>query len=60
MTNRDMIKLILDDTDKLVEFLNELPCSHCVYCGCDYCCDTEDVCMSGIKKWLECDTNEDE
>ena len=58
MTNKDMLKSILDDTDRLVEFLNELPCSHCIYCGYDYCdCGTDDVCMDGINKWLESEAN---
>ena len=61
VTNKDMIKSILDDTNRLVDFLIEPSCSHCIYCGCDYCdCGTEDVCMSGIKKWLEGDANEDD
>lgn len=61
MTNKDMIKSILDDTDKLVEFLIKPRCRYCIYCDCVYCnCDTDDVCISGIKKWLECDTNEGE
>ena len=54
MTNKDMIKSILDDTDRLVDFLNEPTCRHCNYCDCDYCnCGTEEVCMDGINKWLE-------
>lgn len=62
MTNRDMIKSILDDTDMLVEFLVESPCKHCGYCGSDECCniddeyldkDLTDACMAGIKKYLD-------
>ena len=59
MTNKDMINLILNDTDKLVNFLVEPSCVHCYYCG-DSCCidsevdvDMEALCMDGIEKWLE-------
>lgn len=61
MTNKDMLKSILDDTDRLVEFLIKPRCRYCIYCDCVYCnCDTDDACISGIKKWLECDINEGE
>ena len=59
MINKDMINSILNDTDKLVNFLVEPSCVHCYYCG-DSCCigsevdvDMEALCVSGIKKWLE-------
>ena len=59
MTNKDRINSILNDTDKLVNFLNEFPCKHCYYCR-DSCCidsevddDMEVLCVDGIKKWLE-------
>ena len=59
MTNKDMINSILNDTDKLVNFLVEPSCVHCYYCG-DSCCidsevdvDMEALCMDGIEKWLE-------
>ena len=58
MTNKDMINLILNDTDKLIDFLLESPCEHCYYCGDSCCIDSEvddmtSVCVDGIKKWLE-------
>ena len=56
MTNKDMIKSILDDTDRLVKSLIEPACNHCIHCGYAYCnCDTV-----GIKKWLMGDINENE
>lgn len=61
MTNKDMLKSILDDTDRLIEFLIEPRCRYCVYFDCVYCnCDTDDACISGIKKWLENENNEGE
>ena len=59
MTNKDMINLILNDTDKLVNFLVEPSCVHCYYCGDSCCIDSEvdanmeELCVDGIKKWLE-------
>ena len=59
MTNKDMINSILNDTDKLVNFLVEPSCKHCYYCGDSRCIDSEidddmtSVCVDGIKKWLE-------
>ena len=59
MTNKDRINLLLQDNDKLVNFLVESPCEHCYYCG-DSCridsevdVDMEALCMDGIEKWLE-------
>lgn len=61
MTNKDMLKSILADTDRLVEFLIKPRCRYCIYCDCVYCnCDTDDACISGIKKWLDGDANEDD
>ena len=59
MTNKDRINLLLEDNDKLVNFLNEFPCKHCYYCGDSCCIDSEvnddmtSVCVDGIKRWLE-------
>lgn len=66
MTNKDRINLLLNDNDKLVNFLNEFPCKHCYYCG-DSCCidsevdvDMEALCMDGIEKWLESEDNKND
>lgn len=57
MTNKDRINLLLKDNDKLVNFLNEFPCKHCYYYEASPCIDSEaddmDICVDGIKKWLE-------
>ena len=58
MTNRDRINLLLlKNDDKLIDFLLESPCEHCYYCGDSCCIDSEaddmDICVDGIKKWLE-------
>ena len=56
MTNKDMINSILNDTDKLVNFLVEPSCVHCYYCGDSHCIDSEvdanmeELCVDGIKK----------
>ena len=64
MTNKDMINSILNDTDKLVNFLVEPSCEHCYYCGDSCCIDSEaddmDICVDGIKKWLESEGNKNE
>ena len=59
MTNKDMINSILNDTDKLVNFLVEPSCVHCYYYGDSRCidyevdADMEELCVDGVKKWLE-------
>lgn len=62
MTNRDMLKSILDDTDRLVDFLMVSPCEHCGYYSVDDGCNIDDAymdkdlvyaCISGIKKYLD-------
>ena len=63
MTNRDMIKSILDDTDKLVDFLIVSPCEHCSYYNVNEGCNIDDdvymnkdlveACVAGIKKYLD-------
>ena len=64
MTNKDMINLILNDTDKLVNFLVEPSCAHCYYYGDSSCIDSEaddmDICVDGIKKWLESEGNKND
>lgn len=61
MTNKDMLKSILDDTDRLVEFLIKSRCRYCIYRDCVYCnCDTDDVCMDGINKWLESEAEDND
>ena len=66
MTNKDMINSILNDTDKLVNFLVEPSCVHCYYCGDSHCIDSEvdanmeELCVDGIKKWLESEGNKNE
>ena len=50
---------VLNDTDKLVNFLVEPSCEHCYYCGDSRCTDPEvdddmeALCVDGVKKWLE-------
>lgn len=59
MTNKDRINLLLKDTDKLVNFLVEPSCKHCYYYENNSCIrfevnvDMEDLCVDGVKKWLE-------
>lgn len=57
VTNKDRINLLLKDNDKLVNFLVEPSCEHCYYYGDNCCIDSEaddmDICVDGIKKWLE-------
>ena len=58
MTNKDMINSILNDTDKLVNFLVEPSCAHCYYYEDSSCIDYDvddmtSVCVDGIKRWLE-------
>lgn len=64
MTNKDIINSILNDTDKLVNFLVEPSCEHCYYCGDSRCIDSEaddmDICVDGIKKWLESEGNKND
>ena len=66
MTNKDRINLLLQDNDKLVNFLNEFPCKHCYYCGDSRCIDhevnddMEALCEDGIKKWLESEGNKND
>lgn len=62
MTNKDRINLLLQDNDKLVNFLNEFPCKHCYYYADSSCIDYEvddmtSVCVDGINKWLESEAN---
>ena len=64
MANRDMIKSILDDTNKLVDFLLESPCEHCYFwqdnhCNCpDVDIYMVDLCVEGVLKWLNSDVGE--
>ena len=65
MTNRDRINLLLlKNDDKLIDFLLESPCEHCYYCGDSCCIDSEaddmDICVDGIKKWLESEGNKND
>lgn len=63
VTNKDMLKSILDDTDRLVDFLMVSPCEHCGYYSVDDGCNIDDdaymdkdlvyACISGIKKYLD-------
>ena len=57
MTNKDRINLLLKDNDKLVSFLVEPSCKHCYYYGDTRCIDSEaddmDICVDGVKEWLE-------
>ena len=59
MTNRDRINLLLKDNDRLVDFLVEPSCRHCYYYGDSRCidyevdADMEELCVDGVKKWLE-------
>ena len=57
MTNKDIINSILNDTDKLVNFLVEPSCAHCYYYVDSSCIDygvdaMTSVCVDGIKRWL--------
>ena len=55
---------MLKDDDKLVNFFFFFSCVHCYYCGDSCCIDSEaddmDICVDGIKKWLESEGNKND